>query len=87
MTNLSGIHTRALKKRKIEAGKASPSALETQDVSHPPPGSSDPDSLKNMKTLMGDPVSHADWIVTALMQDSGIYNSSHNANLSTEFKF
>lgn len=81
-TNLSGIQTRAFKKRKLEAGKEAPGASEAQDVSYPPTRSS-----KKMKTLMGDLVSNAELAVITLLQDSGASNDSYKANPSTKFKF
>lgn len=39
---------------------------------------------KSVKTMLGDLVSHVDFAVTTLMQES---DNNHKSNSSTEFKF
>lgn len=64
------IQTRAPKKRKIDAKRASPGISEPQYSLLPPPKNPQPSSPKKMKTLVGDHVSHADLAITYLVQET-----------------
>lgn len=82
-SDMSGIKTWTLKRKKIGAVKAAPVVSEPQTAFIPPSRESISGSPKRMKTLMSDNASQTDLTIIILMQDSG---SSHQTNPSIKFK-
>lgn len=83
-SDLTRIHTRAHKRKKLDVTKVAHVISEPHPTSAPTSEDPKPNSPKKMKTLMSDDVIQACLKITTLMQDSG---RSHQSKPSFEFKY
>ena len=82
-SDLFGLETRSLKKRKVALNKTSPSISEPQVSTLSPLVDSLLNSPKQMKTLMSNEICRANWEISSLIHEAG---GSDQAKQSNEFK-
>lgn len=83
-SDLPGLKTWLLKKRKVVPNKEIPNVSESQPPILSPLKNFRLGSPKKMKTLMSDEVCRADWEISSLTCKNG---GSHQTRSSNEFKF
>lgn len=83
-SDLSGLETRLLKKRKVPLNKVIPIVKEPQPSTFSPSKGFRLSSPKKMKTLMSGEVYIADWEISSLMCET---NESDHTRSYNEFKF
>lgn len=83
-SDLTGIQTRAHKRKKLDVAKADLVTSDPQPTFVPTYEDPNPNSPKKMKTLISDDVSQTNLTIITLMQDSC---SSHQSKPFFKFKF